>query len=144
MLVALIDSKLPPPEILKIASTHKSLTIWGKTKPKNGVIFVFEETDKNSNTESLGPKVYTVWANDHGDFTLKEDTGVFSLPKGKYKVTAITYDSNTKTKSENGKVFQIEIKGSSIEWLFSSLDKILNILALLVILAGFLMTVLVS
>ena len=138
MLVAGIDPKILPPNIIKIESSHKNITITGSARPGDAVLFIFSGTNK------LQPKIYTAWADKTGKFTLEEDSGVFNLPKGSYEVSSITYDPITQTKGENAKDFKLEVKGSLFESLFYGVDKILNILAILVILGGLMITMLVT
>lgn len=141
MLVAGVDAKLSPPNITVIESNHGQVTLTGTAQNGSAVIVLFSDTGMRAN---LPPKIYTTWADDNGAFHLVEDSSVFNLPPGDYAVSAITYDQVHKTKSATSTTFSFTVKQTLLDRFVYSFDVFLNILALIAILIGLLVTILVS
>jgi hypothetical protein len=101
----------------------------------------------NSETASgkaVTPKIYTTQAGADGRFELWEDASIFNLPKGAYTGSVSAYDPTREIKSAQSHTFSFNVTESFLNTLLYSADTILNILALLVILIGLLMTILVT
>lgn len=141
MLVANVDKDIPPPDITFVTSGHGKVTLTGGAKAGNAVIVLFSETGER---KDLPPKIYTAWADENEKFVLVEDSSIFNLPPGEYSVSAITYDQVHKTKSADSTSFDITVKQSLVSQLVHNFDAFLNILALIAIIVGILITILVS
>ena len=141
ILIAKTSNALAVPTVTKIQNMRDQVTFWG-TAPANSIVsFAFSEKSGNGN---LPPKMYFTPTDAKGNFTLIEDVKVFNLPTGNYTVSATTYDPIKNVKSANSQTFSFAVKESFWNIILRSADSILNILALLVILGGILMTVLVT
>ncbi len=141
MLVAGVDDKLSPPHIAVVESKHGEIALTGTAQSGEAVIILFSETGTRAN---FPPKIYTAWTDTKGAFSLTEDSSVFNLPPGNYSVSGITYDPAHKTKSSNSTTFSFTVHQTLTERFVHSFDVLLNILALMAIIIGLLVTILVS
>ncbi len=144
ILIARENTKLLAPTVTKIQNMRGQIAFWGNA-PANSIV-VFALTEKNTTTpgKSVIPKIYSTQTNSTGHFALWEDTNVFNLPKGAYNGSVSTYDPVRGMKSAKSQTFSFAIKEPLWSTLLHSADTILNIIALLAIILGLLMTILVS
>ena len=129
--------------VSKVQDIHGDIGLWGTAPAGDAVVFAFTKNEDVRDTE-LSPKLYIAWADANGQYELLEDSKIFNLPAGNYSVSAITYNAAHKTKSVDSQTFALTLGSSFLETLFYSLDTILNILALIAIAIGILITILVT
>ncbi len=143
VLIAKESAELVSPTVTKIQNTRGQIAFWGTAPAKSDVVFAFMENTKNG-SKIVTPKIYTTQADANGRFELWEDTSIFDLPKGSYTASVSTYDRVRGIKSAQSHTFSFTVTESFWNSLLYSADSILNILALIVILIGLLMTILVA
>ena len=144
ILIARESSELAPPKVTKLQNTRGQIAFWGTAPAKNDVVFVFTLNSESASGKTVTPKIYTTQVDVNGRFELWEDTSIFNLPKGSYTASVSAYDPVHGIKSAQSHTFSFTVTESFWNTLLHSSDTILNILALLVILIGLLMTILVA
>ncbi len=144
VLIAKESAELASPTVTKIQNTRGRIAFWGTAPAGSVVVFAFTENMKNASDKVSTPKIYTIQADAKGHFELWEDASIFNLPKGTYTGSVSAYDPVREIKSAQSHTFSFTVTESFWNSLLYSADTILNILALLVILIGLLMTILVA
>jgi|GEM_PF-2418304 len=144
VLIAKESAELASPTVTKIQNTRGRIAFWGTAPVGSIVVFAFTENMKNASDKVSTPKIYTIQADAKGHFELWEDASIFNLPKGAYTGSVSAYDPGREIKSAQSHTFSFTVTESFWNSLLYSADTILNILALLVILIGLLMTILVA
>jgi len=144
VLIAKESAELASPTVTKIQNIKGRIAFWGTAPAGSAVVFTFTEKMSNASDNVTTPKIYTVQADASGHFELWEDTKIFNLPKGDYTGTVSAYDPVRELKSAQSHTFSFTVSESFWNNLLYSADTILNVLALLVILIGLLMTILVT
>jgi len=144
VLIAKESAEFASPTVTKIQNTRGRIAFWGTAPAGSAVVFAFTEKMSNVSDKVITPKIYTVQADARGRFELWEDTKIFNLPKGDYTGTVSAYDPVRELKSAQSHTFSFTVSESFWNNLLYSADTILNVLALLVILIGLLMTILVT
>lgn len=140
LLIAKENEALLPPTVTKIQNMRGQIAFWGTATANSIVVFSFTKASE----KNVVPKIYSTQTDAKGNFELLEDATVFNLPNGNYQGTATTYDPVKETKSIKSHTFSFSVKEPLWNTFLHSVDTILNILALLAIVAGLLMTILVS
>ena len=144
VLIAKESTELASPTVTKIQNTRGKIAFWGTAPAGSVVVFAFTEKTDTVSNKVITPKIYTVQSDANGRFELWEDASIFHLPKGDYIGSAAAYDPVREIKSVQSHTFSFTVTESFWNSLLYSADTILNILALLVILIGLLMTILVA
>ncbi len=144
ILIAKESSRLSPPTVTKIQNTHGQIAFWGNAPANSIVVFAFSDKIKPSAQKDVAPKIYSTQTDASGYFALLEVTNVFNLPQGDYNGSASSYDPGRNIKSAQSQTFSFTVKETLWNVALHSADIILNILALLAIATGLLMTILVS
>lgn len=142
-LIAKESAEINPPMVTKIQNIRGNMAFWGTAPANSVIVFAFTEDRKNGTGSAVAPKIYTTQADENGRFELWEDASIFHLPKGDYTGSVSTYDPAREMKSAQSHSFSFTVTESFWNSLLYSADTILNILALIVILIGLLMTILV-
>ncbi len=143
MLIAKDSAELASPTVTKIQNIRGKIAFWGTAPVHSVVVFAFTEDKNNETGGAAVPKIYTTQVDGSGRFELWEDASIFHLPKGDYTGSASAYDPVREIKSAQSHTFSFTVNESFSNSLLYSADTILNILALLAIIIGLLMTVLV-
>jgi hypothetical protein len=143
VLIAKESVEIAPPSVTKIQNIRGNMAFWGTAPANSIVVFAFTEDIKGGTVSATAPKIYTTEVDGSGRFELWEDASIFHLPKGDYTGSVSAYDPVREMKSAQSHSFSFTVTESLSNSLLYSADTILNILALIVILIGLLMTILV-
>lgn len=144
VLVARESAELTSPTVVKIQNIRGRIAFWGTAPAGSVVVFAFTEATTENANKRVTPKIYTTQADINGRFELWEDTAIFNLPKGAYTGSVSAYDPVREIKSAQSHTFSFTITEPFWNAFLHSGDTLLNILALLIIVIGLLMTILVS
>lgn len=144
ILIARESAELASPAVTKIQNIRGRIAFWGTAPANSTVVFALTLNSEGVSGKAITPKIYTTQAGADGRFELWEDASIFNLPKGEYTGSVSAYDPMRELKSAQSHTFSFSVTESFWNTLLYSADTILNILALLVILIGLLMTILVT
>lgn len=144
VLIAKESTELTSPTVTKVQNIRGNMAFWGTAPSNSVVVFAFTQDTKNGAGSKAAPKIYTTQVDKNGHFELWEDASIFHLPKGDYTGSVSAYDPVREIKSAQSHSFSFTVTESFWNSLLYSADTILNILALLVIIIGLLMTILVA